>query len=645
MKKALLVSTLFLALSCSMIPYAQAAPSTKGKKTAKSAAIGKKKAKAPAITEAKAKALLARKGITPDKYEAAFLSAVTSPKEYTNFVLLLAAGVDAHKARKWEDLPALAGEYYLSDAAKEQLRQEFPPLTVALLLGNERAARKLISLPGTNKKSWAPLEQAILKGNAGQIKKLLNSGADPYARGICGTFPVCLAAIMGKESCIKEIYSHEKNGEKANATDPGTLRSRLEYKALSMGKEKASDNTLTESINEGSVAEFRIALFSTDREWNTPENYPLWRSFFNDLSATRLSSYAGKTRMQIFLKEVKPDLPEAYTAVINNDMATLEKSLKTADKKALDGIPHVMAPLLGYAIATHHNDCLKILLDAGLSPDVITNGIFNGIRENMLMIAYGHENMKAFNMLVEKGANVSARADHGNTIINDLFREKDKKTLDYVMSQPSFKEEAVHPLMLALIKEDYPKIEELMSASSLEPELYAWDWRAYFDWVVARKDARALGLIYHSRLSDTSKCSEETLDEIKKLSEAPAFLATKKESTAASIDPDTTNPDEAVILLEDAAARNSVADIRKYLAIAGVNANGRSGHPSPLMRAAEKNATESIKHLLSIPGIDINAQAWHGEVVFTALDFAIQNKHTEAAELLRKAGAKTKAEM
>jgi hypothetical protein len=291
--------------------------------------------------------------------------------------------------------------------------------------------------------------------------------------------------------------------------------------------------------------------------------------------------------MQIFLREVKPDLPEAYIAVINNDMATLEKSLKTADKKALDGIPHVMAPLLCYAIVTHHNDCLKILLDAGLSPDVITNGIFNGIRENMLMIAYGHENMKAFNMLVEKGANVSARADHGNTIINDLFSEKDKKTLDYVMSQPSFKEEAVHPLMLALIKDDYAKIEKLMSGSALAPVISAWDWRSYFEWVVARKDAKALGLIYHSSLSDTKQCSPELLDEIKKFSEDPAFLSSKKELTAASISPDTTNPDEAVILLEDAAARNSVADIRKYLAIAGVDANGRSGHPSPLMRAAE----------------------------------------------------------
>ena len=100
-----------------------------------------------------------------------------------------------------------------------------------------------------------------------------------------------------------------------------------------------------------------------------------------------------------------------------------------------------------------------------------------------------------------------------------------------------------------------------------------------------------------------------------------------------------------MLLLEEAAEKNSVNDLRKYLAIAGVNANSRSGYLSPLMRAAEKNATESIKLLLSVPGIDINAQAWHGDEVRTALDFAIQNKHTQVADLLRKAGAKTKAEL
>lgn len=118
----------------------------KGKKTAKSAVKGKKKAKSSALTAEKAKALLKKKGITPDKYESAFQAAVTTPEEYGHFSLLLAAGVDASKPRTWEKLPELAGEY-LSDAAKEQLKQEYTPLTVALLLSNERVARKLIALP------------------------------------------------------------------------------------------------------------------------------------------------------------------------------------------------------------------------------------------------------------------------------------------------------------------------------------------------------------------------------------------------------------------------------------------------------------------------------------------------------------------
>ena len=187
-----------------------------------------------------------------------------------------------------------------------------------------------------------------------------------------------------------------------------------------------------------------------------------------------------------------------------------------------------LAPVLAYAIATHHHECLKILLDAGLDPDVQTAGSFNGVAENMLMIAYNSRNMKAFKLLIEKGADISAEADHGSTIIDCLFGNQDKETIDYVLSQSSFKEETVHPLMLALMKDDYAKIEELMSASTLEPVLSAWDWRTYFEWAIARKDARALGLIYHSSLSDTSKCTPEMLNEIKKLSEDPAFKATNK---------------------------------------------------------------------------------------------------------------------
>ncbi len=119
-----------------------------------------------------------------------------------------------------------------------------------------------------------------------------------------------------------------------------------------------------------------------------------------------------------------------------------------------------LAPVLAYAIATHHHECLNILLDAELDPNVKTDGIFSSIRENMLMIAYNSKNMKAFKLLLEN---------------------QDKETIDYVLSQPSFKEETVHPLMLALVKDDYAKIEELMSASTLEPALSAWDWRAYFE--------------------------------------------------------------------------------------------------------------------------------------------------------------------
>ncbi len=527
MKKLLLASALVAALFGSMIPDAQAAPAAKGKKTAKSAVKGKKKAKSPALTAEKAKALLKKKGITPDKFESAFQAAVTTPEEYGHFSLLLAAGVDASTPRTWEKLPELAGEY-LSDAAKEQLKQEYTPLTVALLLSNERVARKLIALPASNAKNCSPLEVAIIKGDDAQIKALLDSGANPFARGTSGTLPVCLAAILGRKSTIMALYNHEKSAEKAKAADKNALLSHLEKNATYMGHTRSENNDSSQLSRAESAAEFRIALYTPTFKWDTPENWPLWKELFNELSHAELHTYHSRTIMRTFLKEVKTELQEAYYAVINNNVKQLKKALESADKKTLDGEMRRLAPVLAYAIATHHHECLKILLDAGLDPDVKTAGIFNGIIENMLMIAYNSRNMKAFKLLIEKGADISAKADHGNTIINDLFEKQDKETIDYVLSQSSFKEETVHPLMLALMKDDYAKIEELMSASTLEPDLSAWDWRAYFEWAIARKDARALGLIYHSSLSDTSQCTPEMLNEIKRLSEDPAFKATNK---------------------------------------------------------------------------------------------------------------------
>ena len=529
MKKLLLASALVAALFGSMIPYAQAAPAAKGKKAAKSAVKGKKKAKSPALTAEKAKALLKKKGITPDKYESAFQAAVTTPEEYGHFSLLLAAGVDASTPRTWEKLPELAGEY-LSDAAKEQLKQEYTPLTVALLLSNERVARKLIALPASNAKNWSPLEVAIIKGDDAQIKSLLDSGANPFARGTSGTLPVCLAAILGRKSTIMALYNHEKSAEKAKAADKNALLSHLEKNATYMGHTRSENNDYLQLSRAESAAEFRIALYTPTFKWDTPEDWPLWKEVFIKLTFIHadLHTYHSRTIMRTFLKEAKTGLQEAYYAVINNNVKQLKKALESADKKALDGEMRSLAPVLAYAIATHHHECLKILLDAGLDPDVQTAGSFNGVAENMLMIAYNSRNMKAFKLLIEKGADISAEADHGSTIIDCLFGNQDKETIDYVLSQSSFKEETVHPLMLALMKDDYAKIEELMSASTLEPVLSAWDWRTYFEWAIARKDARALGLIYHSSLSDTSKCTPEMLNEIKKLSEDPAFKATNK---------------------------------------------------------------------------------------------------------------------
>lgn len=356
---------------------------------------------------------------------------------------MVAAGVDPAKPRKWENLPELAGNN-LTDTAKEQLRLELTLLTVALLLGNERVAHKLMALPSSNTKRWSPLEQAIIKGKGTQVKELLASGANPYARGKCGTLPACLAAVVGKKDCIKEIFSCGKSIEKAKAAKGKTL-SRFEDDIVSMGSAEINPYAVSLALEKGSVAEFRIAIYSTSHAWDAPANYPLWLDILNTFSDKNLSLYNERTMMRIFQKAAEPALPPAYSAVLKNDVNALKKALETTDKQMLEGNPRRSTPCMLYAITARHNECLRVLLDAGISPESTD---FHG-ELNMLLVAHRVGNKEAFKMLVEKGADLSASFGHGNSVFDCLYNSQDKQTLGYIMSQPSFKEDSIDPLRLA----------------------------------------------------------------------------------------------------------------------------------------------------------------------------------------------------
>ncbi len=89
-------------------------------------------------------------------------------------------------------------------------------------------------------------------------------------------------------------------------------------------------------------------------------------------------------------------------------------------------------------------------------------------------------------------------------------------------------------------------------------------------------------------------------------------------------------PDNSI---HQAAYKGNIEDVKQHLA-AGTDVNAK--HPATL------NGHKEIVELLIAKGADVNAKNDDGG---TPLDVAIENKHTETADLLRKHGGKTGEEL
>ena len=97
-------------------------------------------------------------------------------------------------------------------------------------------------------------------------------------------------------------------------------------------------------------------------------------------------------------------------------------------------------------------------------------------------------------------------------------------------------------------------------------------------------------------------------------------------------------PSEAELALMDAAWDGNIEAVKQYIA-AGVDVNAkRKGSGWTALHFAALEDHKEIVELLITKGADVNAKADKG---FTPLDVAIQRKHPETADLLRKHGGKT----
>ncbi len=475
MKLFLIAAILLAAYSGSIFSAAEAAPAKMSAKSAKS----KKKSNAttsPAAAEKQLKAM----GISKAQYDKELTNAIQTYDDFKKLRLLVAAGADITTPRTWDKLAELAqpGD---SPQAAEALRQEMPPLTAALLISNERAARLLLKSPGISIKNWSPLEQAICNGKAEQVTELLNEGANPFVRGDSGTLPICLAAILGKKACIEAILSHKDCKDLAAQANKNAkeLRSRLEIRTAYNLEKGAEDHQhkyghfITDAFFNGSVAEFTLSLLYPQRDWQAPsvsnETISTWRDLFNEVSQADFVTYQERIKCKMMLKISKPDLPEAYIAVLNNDLKALQDSLANTPLQTLNGEPFNLEPILFYVIKTGNIKALKILLKAGVSPNQHTQRVTNGVIENMLMIAGGY-NLGMFKELVDAGADINDAADHGRTFLDCAICSDDlQEYVNYIIKHPDFSDKSAKPLTIAILRKNYAKIQQLVDKGDITP--------------------------------------------------------------------------------------------------------------------------------------------------------------------------------
>ena len=130
--------------------------------------------------------------------------------------LLLAAGADPNAGQDWQSLPLREAAFPMNleiahllleaGADPQQAKCEFIPLFVAADRGDAAEVGRLIEagadVEATGDRYSTPLLQAAMKGNAEVIRLLVAAGADLDARSVRGFTPLILAASRGHSGAV-----------------------------------------------------------------------------------------------------------------------------------------------------------------------------------------------------------------------------------------------------------------------------------------------------------------------------------------------------------------------------------------------------------------------------------------------------------
>lgn len=626
----------FLTLSCHCTQQVYAAPAKSHKqksiKVAKYAKSGNKLKKAtdklfPPAEEAKAK--LAALGIMPDTYEYIFQDTLFGFNcDYQKLALLIAAGADATTPRKWEvekAARALSCVHRKADGteARELLQTEMAPITVALLTGNEAAAKVLLKAPGFDTQTWTPLEQAALAGNTQKALKLIKAGANAFEHGESGCSPVGIAATLGKEECLKAMLLAPESKKTAqdllNNPDAKYIGcnggERIAW-LVAAGEDMMaphvanSRRSILEQLimhRDSNPALLRIALTSPTADMYITD-------FTADINGPTLFHGAielyidgENIKEKLFLKtlvkhDTKQIVPSLHRAVILGDRKELQKLLSKGananDKmKMAEGVKYNDPPLYS-AIQLREYACMQLLLKAGATPDYYH--VFWDNKTPLLHLSISLKAPIAVKLLLEAGANPNAKAIYGKKeipTIQCLLENGDADvTKTFFTHAKNFNTEGISPLVMSTLKQDYSQMQKLIDNG----ENAGID--SAINYVCRTGDEKGLDILLNSKNLNINNTNALCL----------AF------------------------------EKRNLNMFKKILSTPGIDVNKDGGngfgHIPIQAIACYHDATEFLKLLINTPGIDLNKidRNKNGSALYRA----IQDKNELGAQLLRDAGAK-----
>ena len=469
-------------------------------------------------------------------------------------------------------------------------KYEQTPLGDAVSFGHSAAIRILIEAGADRELAnakWTPLNWAVAYNeNPVTIKALLNAGANPKARDGYRNTPLHIAAKFNKNPDILKVL-----------------------------------------IDAGA------APMARDNDGNTPLHGAAWYNENPDVVKVLLDAGAAPMARNEY------GYTPLHAAAGHNENPDVVKVLLDAGADPMARNKYGYTPLHAAAGHNENSDVVKVLLDAGAAPMARNNDGYTPLHR----AARDNENSDVVKVLLDAGAAPMARAGGFYTPLRYAARYNENPDVVKVLLDAGAEVKSSYLFRAARYNENPGVVKVLLdagvdpnarTAGDRTPLHLAAEYNENPDVVKVLLDAGAAPM---ARNNDGYTPLHRAARDNENSDVVKALLSAGADPNARTTGSNWRTP------LHLAATYNENPDVVKVLLDAGAAPMARDNDGyTPLHAAAGHNENSDVIKVLLNAGTDPNARAKNG---YTPLDIATINENSDAAGVLRAAGATTRVKI